>query len=137
MKPKKPVAPKRKPKIQSKSFRLDIDIYKDAVWLIWPANMEQARAWLKENTGEDIDSEWDSLTTAEGLTMRCDDIGSVIFLTEWKSTSNCFSVLSHEAAHAARSILRDKGIKECHECEEAFTYLLAFIIERLTSVLVK
>lgn len=123
----------RKTKPKYTAYCLEIDIYKDAVWLIWPITMKDARSWLNENSGENEphSKEWEDLEFADAMTTRSEKIGSVIFLTSWKNTTTHQAIVVHEAAHAAKDILQSKGIKIGDETEEVYTYLLEFISQKL------
>ena len=42
--------------------------------------------------------------------------------------------IAHECGHAAYAILRQKGIKYCRKSEEAFTYLLGYLVDQVTTI---
>lgn len=45
------------------------------------------------------------------------------------------SIVAHECLHVAIHILNDVGIKICSESEEAFTYLQAYLINKVYEII--
>jgi hypothetical protein len=116
--------------------RVEVDIYRDGCWIVWPADHKSALAWLHRK-GCDKPKHVHELKGADGLSVRTKQIGSVIFLTEWKSTPEMHAVLAHEALHAARDILNSRGVREKRKHEEATTYLQHFLIEKILTRLMR
>ena len=108
---------------------IPIDIYRDQLWLVLPVDHKSALSWLHRK-GCDKPKHVHELKSADGLSVRTKSIGSVIFLTRWESTPEMHGILAHEALHAARDILNDRGVREKRTHEEATTYLQQFLIER-------
>ena len=108
---------------------IPVDIYRDQLWLVLPVDHKSALAWLHRK-GCDKPKHVYELKSGDGLSVRTKSIGSVIFLTRWESTPEMHGILAHEALHAARDILNDRGVREKRKHEEATTYLQQFLIER-------
>jgi hypothetical protein len=108
---------------------IPVDIYRDQLWLVFPADHKSALAWLHRK-GCDKPKHVHELKESDGLSVRTRALGSVIFLTQWKSTPEMHGILAHETLHAARDILNSRGVREKRRHEEATTYLQQFLIER-------
>lgn len=109
--------------------RIGVDIYRDALWVVWPVDHRTALAWLHRK-GVNKPKHVHELKGSDGLSVRSKELGSVIFLTGWSSTPEMHGVLAHEALHAARDILNSRGVREKRKHEEATCYLQQFLIER-------
>jgi hypothetical protein len=125
-----------KPKVKEKAVQvrtkvLPIDIYNDAITLVWPISPEKAVKWCKKR-GLDLDP---IEPGDDACTYRTETGGSVLMLTSWDTDIHHLSLLSHEAVHIASSILRDKGVKEVDGQEEAMAYLVGLIIRSLLKAL--
>lgn len=105
--------------------RIEVGVYKDALWLVWPVNAEQAKEFLVKKGVRDPAHVLD-IEDSDGLSVRC-KIGSVIFLPEWRITLHHLGVLLHEVCHAASDILYAHQIKEAENSEEALAYLMEFL----------
>jgi len=46
------------------------------------------------------------------------------------------STIAHECGHLAFAILKSKGVVYCHKSEEAFTYLLGYLVEKVTEIII-
>jgi hypothetical protein len=110
-------------------YRISIDIYRDAIWLVWPADHKSALGWLHRK-GCNKPKHVHELKGADAISIRTKESGSVIFLTKWEPTPEMHAILAHECLHATRDVLNDRGVREKRKHEEATTYLLGYIIEK-------
>ena len=109
---------------------IDIDLYRDGFYLVWPVNSESAEKWFNSNFIPDEPQSFPSLDT---LSSAIAVLGrpNVIFLTSWKKNDPlCISDLAHECLHITNHILQSKGVKEAPSCDEVQCYMLTFIMEK-------
>lgn len=117
-------------------YCIPVDIYRDQLWLVFPADHKTALAWLHRK-GCEKPKHVHELKGSDGLSVRTKEIGSVIFLTGWKPTAEMYGILAHETLHATRDILNNRGVREKRKHEEATTYLQQFLVEKCLEKLLK
>jgi hypothetical protein len=114
--------------MKPKEFYVDIDVWEDGCWFVWPVNKEQAEEWFKDKFPKDESQEFEEL--ADGHTDALSYCGTpkVIFFKDWEMSSSKIGVLAHEIVHVANQTLSDRGVKEKKGCDEALCYLVGFLM---------
>lgn len=59
------------------------------------------------------------------------DMAHALWLPTPHKTSSYYADIAHESLHATVGILTEKGVKFCDESEEAYAYLLGFIVTNI------
>jgi hypothetical protein len=107
--------------------RIDVDVFKDALHLVWPVNRSTAENICSKMGWSMEIGDLKELEVSDGLAIR-GSFGSIIFLREWNNTPHFIGVLAHECVHVAADILSDKGISEVAGKEEAMAYLVDYLV---------
>lgn len=106
-------------------FKIPIPIYKTHVWIYLDEDTDSCRRHYRRNVGlENIDAlDFDDTTEARVIfhTSGC------CFIRFRKDPSA--ATVAHEFLHVTIEVLRYRGLALVHESEEAYTYLLAYLVQ--------
>jgi len=121
--------------MKPKSFYLEIPVWRNGCWIVWPVNREQGEEWFNNTLKPEIYALIPSLDSADACTF-CGS-PNVIFLTGWKHDPDWIGTLTHECVHVATHILEKCGVKEKESCDEALAYLIGHLVESFLKALKK
>ena len=122
-------------KMKPNAFYLEIPVWRNGCWLVWPVNREQGEEWFNNTLQPEVYALIPSLETADACTYSGSP--NVIFLTKWKSDPHWIGTLTHECVHVATHILEKCGVKEKESCDEALAYLIGYLVESFLIALKK
>lgn len=113
-----------------------VDIYNRDV-LVHCGNLKPLRKYLSKFLSQDAIKEiCDSLRDCKlGQTLQIENSGILVYLPKDPSDTKDMGVLVHELFHAAYFILQKAGIDCNDSADEAYAYLLEFLVEKAFSSL--
>lgn len=89
--------------------------------------------FLPKETIADVCSSLENTTL--GKTIEIESSGIVVYMPEYKGTPKELGILTHELFHAAYMILTKAGISCTDFSDEAYAYLIQFLVEKTTCLL--
>jgi hypothetical protein len=110
------------------------DLYSINIWFFDGWTREGMKKWLKKNWDIEIqlyDGDGDTGGSVTSFKTFKKGEGNVTAYCLYLSDKNDNSVVAHEAFHIVSMVLRDRGIPLIKETEEAYAYLLKWIIEKI------
>lgn len=116
-----------------KTFRLEVEIWKDSCWLVWPVNRKQAEEWYFKTFEKPEIDDLEPLDNRGALSVMGKH--HIIFLTDWNNDAEWFGMLAHECTHIASSILRTCEVTEAEGTEEALAYTIDYLMCHFTAAL--
>lgn len=113
-----------------------VDIYNRDV-LVHCGSLKPLRRYLSKFLSQDAIIEiCDSLRDCKlGQTLQIENSGILVYLSKEPSDAKDVGVLVHELFHAAYFILQKAGIDCNDSADEAYAYLLEFLVEKAVSSL--
>lgn len=113
-----------------------VDIYNRDV-LVHCGNLKPLRKYLAKFLSKEVITEiCDSLRVCKlGQTLQIKDGGILVYLPKVPSDAKDIGVLVHELFHAAYFILQKAGIDCNDSADEAYAYLIEFLVEKAVSSL--
>lgn len=105
-------------------FKIPVPLYRTSVHVLIGVSEKETKKYYKKLGGEKPEY-CEMGETTEALTV-CDRSGLVFILLSEKA---CHSIVAHEMLHATFYILDSRGIKLNDSSEEAFTYLLGYLMK--------
>ena len=113
-----------------------IDIYNRDV-IVHCGSIKPLRKYLSKFMSQEAIKEiCDSLHTCKlGQTLQLEDGGIVVYMPKEPKDAKDMGVLAHELFHAAYFVLQKAGIECTDSADEAYAYLLQFLVERAVSSL--
>lgn len=113
-----------------------VDIYNRDV-LVHCGNLRPLRKYLSKFLSKEAITEiCDSLRSCKlGQTLQIKDSGILVYLPKEPSDAKDMGVLVHELFHAAYFILQKAGIDCNDSADEAYAYLIEFLVEKAVSSL--
>jgi hypothetical protein len=106
---------------------IHIPIYKNMLWIILSDNMEEVQKLVPDMNVPYLFGH--TVTSYDG---RGDFIGVIL---NPKDAEFRWSIVAHEAAHAAAIILRTRGVDGDYKNDEPYAYLLEWIFEQIENFL--
>lgn len=106
-----------------KALKIEIPIYNCNIILKFTNNFKK---YMKKK-GTHLSKSYNS---AKGLCMGIDKTHTIFIMIK-KRRKYCWDTITHEALHATNEILNARGVGTTHKNDEAQTYLLGFIINKV------
>ena len=108
------------------------DIYRTWIDLIWPVDNTKVLAWCKSKYNCEIEDpgQFGGLHLSFEDSAKRHDIQLIALNTFDKNDNEDLDSLCHEAFHAVRSIMDDRGIPLSKESNEAYAYLIGNIVRK-------
>jgi hypothetical protein len=116
-----------------KTFKLDVDLWKDSCWIVWPVDRKQAEEWYFKTFEKPEVEDLEALDTRGALSVMGTE--HIIFLTDWNNDAEWFGMLAHECTHIACSLLRSCEVEESQGTEEALAYTIDYLMRHFTAAL--
>lgn len=110
------------------SVNLEIPIYKVVLNILVADSVPKALKWL----GADKECDKEFLDGANGI-FYISDKGHWIVAFNYKKL--CHGTISHESFHAVSAIMRKKGVVYGEKSEEAFAYLLDYLVTEIYKII--
>lgn len=108
-----------------KALTLRLDPWKWMGVVLVGGTPDQARAWLKKETGIEPN------IGAHAVGHAYVNYGQPWLL--WMDSADDVATLAHEALHIASGVLEHRGLKFTADSEEAYTYTMEFIVRAVRS----
>jgi hypothetical protein len=116
-----------------KTYRLEVDLWKDSCWLVWPVNRKEAEEWYFKTIEKPEVDDLEQLENRGALSVMGNN--HIIFLTNWNNDAEWFGILAHECTHIAASILRTCNVEEAEGTDEALAYTIDYLMRHFIAAL--
>lgn len=109
---------------------IQVPIYKKAV-LLYCGSESGLLKTVRRDLGEEVEEVRNRLGAEEqyeGITLMTSTNDVIVHLPEKPKDSKGISTLTHELFHASSFILEGAGIRHTNDTEEAYAYLLEYLV---------
>lgn len=108
------------------SVNLEIPIYKTVLNVLVADSVKQAMKWMR--VYDEYPKEFDDSNACFHISKKGH------WILAFRQDKLTPGTIAHECFHAVCGIMRSKGVYFCEESEEAYAYLLDYLISEINSI---
>lgn len=125
-----------------KEIKVKLDIYESELTVLYGYTYKEVQKWLKtsglsKEGKERIDSWYDYYKNDYMGAYHKDGYSHLINIKSQDDVSQVVNTIAHEVTHCVFSLTRYVGIKISHKSEEAYTYLMGYIMGEIYKQLIE
>lgn len=120
-----------------KAIKVKIDVYNRDLHVLFNYNPRESRNYINKKTNFSNKSKelflkhfTDERQDGKGSCIS-DGIDSFIILGDYRDIPDLVNTISHEAFHFVFTVLDHAGLKLSYKSEEAYTYLIGYVVEEI------